>query len=82
MSRPMTSTAILDVIDLTDSPPPDNETQGVPKTADYSPNQDPEKNTTRELSIVLKSRGVAEVDTDPRSRTIFLALLHCLPVNP
>ena len=52
--------------------------------ADYSTNQDPENNTTRELSIVRKFSGV---DTDPRSRTIlfepfFLAQLHCLPVNP
>lgn len=39
----MTSTAVLEIIDLTHSPPPDNETQKVPKTADYST----EKNTTR-----------------------------------
>lgn len=42
----MTSTAPLEIIDLTDSPPPDNETQTVPKSAEYSTNQDPEKNTT------------------------------------
>jgi protein AIR1/2 len=43
----MTSTAVLEIIDLTHTPPPDSETQKVPKTADYSTNQDPEKNTTR-----------------------------------
>jgi protein AIR1/2 len=43
----MTSTAVLEIIDLTHTPPPDNETQKVHKPADYSTNQDPEKNTTR-----------------------------------
>jgi hypothetical protein len=42
----MTSTAVLEIIDLTLTPS-DNDTQRVPKTADYSTNQDPEKNTTR-----------------------------------
>lgn len=42
----MTSTAVLELIDLTLTPR-DNETQKVPKTADYSTNQEPEKNTTR-----------------------------------
>jgi protein AIR1/2 len=39
----MTSTAVLEIIDLTHSPPPDNETQKVPKPADRRT----EKNTTR-----------------------------------
>ena len=43
----MTSTAVLEIIDLTRTPPPDNETQKVSNPADYSTNQDPEKNTTR-----------------------------------
>jgi protein AIR1/2 len=43
----MTSTAVLEIIDLTDSPPPANEIQKVPKTAENSTNQGPEKNTTR-----------------------------------
>jgi len=40
----MTSTAVLEIIDLTDSPPPNNETQ---KVRNYSAYQDAEKNTTR-----------------------------------
>jgi protein AIR1/2 len=40
----MTSTAVLEIIDLTDSPPTYNGTQKAP---DYSTYQDPEKNTTR-----------------------------------
>ena len=43
----MTSTAVVEIIDLTYSPPPNNGTQKVPKTADYNTSQDPEKNTTR-----------------------------------
>lgn len=43
----MTSTAVLEIIDLTDSPPPYNGAQKVPKTAHYSTNQDPEKNITQ-----------------------------------
>jgi protein AIR1/2 len=40
----MTSTAVLEIIDLTDSPPRDNETQ---KVSNYSTYQDAEKNTMR-----------------------------------
>jgi protein AIR1/2 len=43
----MTSTAVLEIIDLTHTPPSDSETQKVPKIADYSTSQDLEKNTTR-----------------------------------
>jgi len=44
----MTSTAVLEIIDLTESPPPDNETQKVPpKVTDHSTVQDPEKNVAR-----------------------------------
>lgn len=42
----MTSTAVLEIIDLTYSPPPESETQKVPKTTNYSTSQDPEKITT------------------------------------
>jgi protein AIR1/2 len=41
----MTPTAVLEIIDLTDSPPPESEAQKVPKTTGYGTNQDPEKNT-------------------------------------
>ena len=43
----MTSSAILEIIDLTHSPPPYNDTQEVPKPATYSTYQDPEKNARR-----------------------------------
>jgi len=43
----MTSTAVVEIIDLTDSPPPENKTPKVPKTAQYNTNQDPEKDATR-----------------------------------
>ena len=43
----MTSTAVVEIIDLTDSPPPENKTQKVPKTAQYNTNQDTEKDATR-----------------------------------
>ena len=44
----MTSTAVLEIIDLTDSPPPLNdETQKTPIAAECSTDPDPEKNATR-----------------------------------
>jgi protein AIR1/2 len=43
----MTPTAVLEIIDLTESPPPDNETQKGPKVTDHSTVQDPEKNAAR-----------------------------------
>jgi protein AIR1/2 len=44
----MTSTAVLEIIDLTDSPPPLNdETQKTPIAAKSSADPDPEKNATR-----------------------------------
>jgi protein AIR1/2 len=57
----MSSTAVLEIIDLTDSPPADNETQKVPKTADYSTNQDPEKSSTR----AARKRKNGEAPTCP-----------------
>ncbi len=42
----MTSTAVLEIIDLTDTPD-DNESQKVPKTAVYGTDRNPEKNATR-----------------------------------
>ena len=57
----MTSTAVLEIIDLTHSPPPDNGTQKVSKTADYSTNQDSEKKTTRSA----RKRKNGEARSDP-----------------
>jgi len=73
----MTSTAVLEIIDLTHTPPPDNETQKVPKTADYSTNQDPEKETPRAArkrkngearSYPAKSPGGSLEHVHPQSR--------------
>jgi protein AIR1/2 len=73
----MTSTAVVEIIDLTDAhPPSDDDTHKIPKLGNYEADADPEKNATR-TAYMRKSGEVGAVRSHPvESRAVSVEHSH------
>ena len=76
-ARAMTSTAVVEIIDLTDThPPSDDDTPKIPQLENYETDADPEKSATRTASM-RKNGEVGAVRSHPvESRAVSVERSH------